>query len=84
VRRRQFISLIGGAAATWPVAARAQQPKMPVIGFLHPGLRGTLAHEVAAFHRGLNETGLIEGQNVAIEYHWAEGQYAHPGAPYPR
>jgi putative ABC transport system substrate-binding protein len=74
MRRRDFITLLGGAVG-WPLGAHAQQP-MPVVGFLHPGLQGTLAHEVAAFHRGLNETGLTEGQNVTIEYRWAEGQYA--------
>jgi putative ABC transport system substrate-binding protein len=74
MRRREFITLLGGAVG-WPLGARAQQP-MPVVGFLHPGLREPLAHEVAAFHRGLNESGFMEGQNVAIEYRWAEGQYA--------
>jgi len=74
VRRRDFLTVLGGAAA-WPLVARAQQPTMPVVGFLGTASAGPFAHLVTGFRRGLQETGFIEGRNVAIEYRWAEGQY---------
>ena len=75
MRRREFITLLGGAAATWPVAARAQQPTMPVVGFIRDGSAEGNARYVADFRKGLNETGYVEGQNVTVEYHWLEGKY---------
>jgi len=74
MRRREFITLLGGAAATWPMAGRAQ-PAMPVIGYLSIGTPETLAHFVGAIHQGLKETGYVEGRNLAIEYRWVENQY---------
>src|SRR5215468_3753581 len=74
IGRRKFLATLGGAAVAWPLAARAQQPNMPVVGFLHVASAKPLAHLVGGFRHGLEETGYIEGQNVAIVFRWAEGQ----------
>ena len=74
MRRRKFITLLGGAVAGWPLSARAQQGTMPVVGLLHPLSPGTYADSLRAFQRGLKDSGYVEGENVTIVYRWAEGQ----------
>jgi ABC-type uncharacterized transport system substrate-binding protein len=75
IKRREFITLLGGVAAAWPLAARGQQPAMPVVGFIHILSPENVPHFVPAFHQGLKESGFVEGQNIAVEYRWAHGQY---------
>ncbi|MFL6797450.1 MAG: ABC transporter substrate-binding protein [Xanthobacteraceae bacterium] len=75
MRRRQVITLLGGAAAAWPRVARAQQPPLPVVAFVNGGVPQAAARNAAAFRKGLSEVGLVEGQNVRVEFHWMEGQY---------
>ena len=81
IQRRDFITLFGGAVAAWPLAVSAQQPAMPVIGFLSTTSAGPFAHLIAGFRRGLQEVGYLDGRNVVIEYRWAEGQYDRVQAP---
>jgi putative tryptophan/tyrosine transport system substrate-binding protein len=75
MKRREFITLLGGTVIAWPLAARAQHQAVPVVGFLHPSSPEPFGHIVNGFRRGLNDTGFVEGQNVAIEYRWARGEY---------
>jgi putative ABC transport system substrate-binding protein len=75
MRRRDFIKVVAGSAITWPFSARAQQPTLPVVALIRDGSADTAARYVAAFRKGLNETGYVEGQNVTVEYHWLEGRY---------
>ena len=75
MRRREFIALVGGASVAWPLAARAQQPALPVVAFINAGSADANPRNVAAFRKGLGEAGYVERENVTLEYHWLEGQY---------
>jgi putative tryptophan/tyrosine transport system substrate-binding protein len=75
LRRRDFITLLGSAAAAWPLAVHAQQPALPVVGYINAGSADASVDRVRAFRKGLSETGYVEGQNVTVDYHWLEGQY---------
>ena len=81
LRRRNFIALLGGAAAAWPLAARAQQARMKVVGILRAVPPDMYPHLLVAFRQALNETGFVEGRNVAIEHRWTAGRYEEPRPP---
>src|SRR5262245_3662751 len=74
MKRREFVTLVGGAAVAWPLAASAQQPAVPLVGFLNSASPEVFSDHLRAFHRGLKDTGFVEGENVAIVYRWAENQ----------
>ena len=78
MRRRNFIAGLASTTASWPLTTYAQQAVLPVVGLIRDGSADTAARYVAAFRKGLNETGYVEGQNVTVEYHWLEGQYDRP------
>src|SRR5262245_31074111 len=75
IERRKFLAALGGAAVAWPIAARAQQPAMPVVGFVSARTPEASLRSAGAFRKGLNDSGYVEGQNVTVEYHWLAGQY---------
>src|SRR5579859_710682 len=75
MKRREFLRLVGGGAATWPLAARGQQPVLPVVGVVSGQSPGTDGRNAAGFRKGLREAGYVDGENVKVEYHWLEGQY---------
>ena len=75
IGRRQFIFALGGSTLAWPLAASAQQPALPVVGFIHGGSLDASAPRATAFRKGLKETGYVDGENVTVEYHWLEGRF---------
>ena len=83
MRRREFVTLLGGVAAAWPITARAQQSAVPVVGLITGFSADAAARYVAAFRKGLNQTGHVEGQDVTVEYHWLEGHYDRLPALWP-
>jgi len=78
MRRREFLGVLGGAAAVWPLAAQAQQPALPIVGFVNGASAQSYARELAAFLKGLSEAGYVDGKNVVVEYRWADGQNDRP------